>query len=98
MRLLSTSLVYLAVATVAIAQPEPPKKQPPQPIPPELVLADLRSAYSHVAADEVAVRFRPPAGSGATERTDMFIIRIDPGEPAARIRPRGVLLELGARR
>lgn len=94
---LVASCVLVAVAS-ASAQPGPSKKTAPDPVPPEAVILDLRSAYSKPIAEEVSVRFRPPAGTGSTERTDSFIVRIDPGDPGAPNRPKAVLLELGALR
>ncbi len=89
--------ILICIAAPLFAQPEPPKKTPPEPAPPEAVLLDLRSAYSKPTAEEVTVKFRSAAATGTAERSDSFIVRIDPGEPGTH-QPRSMLLDLGALR
>jgi len=82
-------LAGLVFAGTTSAQPQPAKTEP---LPVDVALEATIAAYSKKpCADEINVKFHAP---GAGERSDRFVIRLEPGD-TPRSGPKRMFLDLG---
>jgi hypothetical protein len=86
---MSTPVLCILLCALAVQPPQVPK---PDPLPVDVALEAAMDAYSRKpCADEMTVKFRGP---GAEQRSDRFVIRLEPGE-TPRSGPRRMFLDLG---
>jgi hypothetical protein len=81
----------LCISSLAIVAPAAAQQPRGHAIPPQMVIDDLRESYAGIIAEEVEVRYRAPQ---APVRTEMFTVRMAPGDDPGR-GPARLRLELG---